>query len=160
MISDSSEKVFTGTTLDPTISAMTPSRNIFSCLAILLSVAITFAAGWGLAYVKYHYTYDVIDEKSFDFPPGSKIHVRHAFEGVGFQFLTPETSVVEWEESPGDKVVLYKARRGFQEASRHVEKIEINSHDLQWDDGRSRYRLTIEPLPRSPPSPAKADTSK
>jgi hypothetical protein len=144
------------------LSSMPSPKTLFSCLVILLSVAVIFAAGWGSAYLRYVnrlYTYEVLDEKTLDFPPDSKVDVRHVMEFVGLGILNTDTSVVEWDDR-GQKIILYKAQRGFQRSAPYVEKVETSYHALQWDDGTYRYHLEIEPLPLPPPKPSKSNTSK
>lgn len=95
------------------------------------------------------YHYQLYEEKEVPFGKGSVL-IQYISETVGLPFLDPGTTVVTLKDYPGSEVIIYKARRVFQESYPFVSDVTVNKGLLEWEDGERRYQLNVSALPKPP----------
>jgi hypothetical protein len=114
-------------------------------LCFLVVIILAFVAGRIFQQTAHGHYFDVLNEESIEFRHGDLI-LTHAFEAEGVPFLAPETSIITFFPMIGLPVTLYKAQRGFQEASPHVANVTVDSNTLLWTDRINNYRLEVTPI--------------
>lgn len=113
----------------------------------ILAFATIFIAGLMIGAFLQHqitgYVYDIQNEKTYSSPNGT-VSLEYAIETVGNPFLDPGTSTIVLREPSGLKIILYKARRVFQETYPYTEKLVVTDNQIRWDDGWHLYTLQLE----------------
>jgi hypothetical protein len=96
-------------------------------------------------YLKTGYHHKVLKAESFPFPDG-EVTLSYTAESVGMPFLDPETSVLTVQTKYGLPIVVYKAKRMFQESCPHVQDVKTEENLITWQDGINTYSLTVDPM--------------
>ena len=104
----------------------------------LLVIGFVVGAFYQDAMAGYHFK--VIEQKEYASSVGA-IRWIHATESIGSAFLNPDTTMIVC----GDRKI-YKAQREFQESSPFADKIKVNGNVIEWEDGVSRFHLTISEM--------------
>ena len=118
-------------------------------LTIAVAFLVVFAVGGLLGALFQHlrggYWHKVLKTESFPFPDG-EVTVSYAAESIGMPFLDPETSVLTVKTEYGLPIIVYKAKRMFQESCPHIQDVKIEANGITWQDGINIYHLTVEPM--------------
>lgn len=80
-----------------------------------------------------------------------QLHHVEAFETIGFGFMTPQSSILEFEGR-----TLFKAAPFFQEGIPIFANLKIEGSVLNWTDGEYDYQLNIQ---KKKTEPAKQEPS-
>jgi hypothetical protein len=115
------------------------------CVAL---VTTGFVAGRVFQHLRSGYHYEVRKENIYSWKTG-EIRWRYVTESIGLPLLDPGTTILEF-----DGRTIYKAKRGFQESVPFADNVKTGDNVVEWDDGKYRFRLNVEPLPAQPPFPA------
>mgnify|MGYP001627348796 CR=1 FL=1 len=107
-------------------------------ILIISMLVVGFILGRLHGILTRGYVYNIIDQKSYDSPSGS-VEWRHVTKAVGFPFLDPGTTELEY-----DGRLLFSALRVFQEDSPFARDVQFDGKRLQWDDGDYSYSLEIK----------------
>ncbi|MCB1078991.1 MAG: hypothetical protein KDM64_14310 [Verrucomicrobiae bacterium] len=94
----------------------------------------------------FGYRYQVRESKDYETPFGP-VRWSYVTESVGLPILDPGTTVIEL-----DGRTIFKAKRGFQEASPFAKNLTINGDQIFWEDGDYAFTLSLRKL--EPPSRA------
>ena len=100
-------------------------------------LVIGFVVGAFYQDAKAGYHLKVIEQKEYASSAGT-IRWIHATESIGRAALDPGTTMIVC----GDRTI-YKAQREFQESSPFADKLKVNGNVIEWEDGVSRFHLTI-----------------
>ena len=86
--------------------------------------------------------YKVLKTESFPFSAG-EITLSYTAESIGMPFLDSETSVLTVKTKYGLPIVVYKAKRMFQESCPNVKNVKTEANQVSWQDGINAYHLTV-----------------
>ena len=112
-------------------------KNALCSLIGIGLLVIGFVAGAFYQDGKTGYHFEVIEQKEYASSMGTILWV-HATESIGRAFLDPGITMIVC----GDRTI-YKAQREFQESSPFADKVKVNGNVIEWEDGVSRFHLTI-----------------
>jgi hypothetical protein len=84
------------------------------------------------------YALKEMSRKSYPFQFGQLHHIE-AFQSIGFGFMTPQSSFLEFEGR-----TLFKAAPFFQEGIPVFADLKIDANILNWTDGEYDYQLKIQ----------------
>ncbi len=122
-------------------------RRAIICVVVVASVfLIGVMVGRALEGISSRYVYDIRSKKTYESPNG-EVRLEYATESVGPAILDPGTFTIVLENR-GVDVVLYKAKRTFQESWPSVDEVSVEGDQIQWDDGCNTYRLSLSPSVR------------
>lgn len=108
-------------------------------IVIGLGLAVgSFFAGRLYQNLQNGYSLKEVSRKSYQFQFGQLHHVE-AFENIGFEFMTPQSSFLEFEGR-----TLFKAAPFFQEGLPVFADLKIDADILNWTDGEYDYQLKIQ----------------
>ena len=121
-------------------------KKLTTAVALVVVFAVGSLFGGAVPYLLGGYSQEVLKTESFPFP-GGKITLSYIIEYKGMQFLDPETSVITLTNKYGGlPIILYKAKRVFQESVPQVRDVKIESNHVAWQDGINTYNLAIKPI--------------
>ncbi len=109
----------------------------------------SFFAGRFYQNIRNGYDLKEVSRKNHEFKLG-QLSETEAFETIGFGFMTPQSTILEFEGR-----TLFKAAPFFQESVPVFSKFEIKDNELKWTDGEFDYQLVIEqkkPLNKTTPA--------
>ena len=84
------------------------------------------------------YALKEVSRESYPFQFGQLHHIE-AFESIGFGFMAPQSSFLEFEGR-----TLFKAAPFFQEGIPVFANLKIDANILNWTDGEYDYQLKIQ----------------
>jgi hypothetical protein len=115
--------------------------KIIVCLGLTVG---SFFVGRLYQTLQNGYQIKEVSRKSYPFHSGQLHHVE-AFESVGFRFMTPQSSILEFEGR-----TLFKAAPFFQESIPLFANLKIEGGVLTWTDGEYDYQLEIQKKKNEP----------
>ena len=123
-------------------------RLIIWILGISIALIVSFLAGRALERIKSGYFYEVRNTEIVDSSFGP-ITLKYVTESIGIPILDPGTTVLTINDEVGkNPIVIYKAKRIFQESTPFARNVAAEENEIRWEDGLNRYRLRIERLPK------------
>ena len=120
-------------------------KKLIITIAFLVVFITGCFVGSCVQYLKSGYHHKTRRTKSFPFRNG-EVTLKHITESIGMPFLDPETSVITVQTECGLPIIVYKAKRVFQESCPHVEGVKIDTNQVTWQDGINSYQLAITPI--------------
>jgi hypothetical protein len=113
-------------------------------LAVGLGLVVGgFVGGRVYQHLQNGYSRVVLEEKEYATALGA-VRWRCTSETVGFRFLEPETTELEFAGR-----TIYKARRGFQESMPVARNVRTDGGSVMWDDGEYAFHLSIEEVKKA-----------
>lgn len=120
-------------------------KKLTIAVAFVMVFVIGGLLGAAVQHLRGGYWHKVLKTESFPFLEG-EVTLSYTTESIGMPFLDPETSVINVTTRDGLPIVVYKAKRMFQESSPSVRDVKTESNHVTWQDGINTYHLTIKPM--------------
>lgn len=114
---------------------------------IILGLGLTVGSFFiGRLYQDLRNGYELkeVSRKSHSFQFGQLYHIE-AFEIIGFGFMTPQSSILEF-----DGRTIFKAAPFFQESFPIFADLKVDGNILNWTDGEYDYQLNIQKKKKEP----------
>ena len=128
-------------------------RTLIQVTIALVLLAVGFAGGRLYQHARSGYHFKILKEQEFQ-SPGGPIHWSCFSESIGFSFLDPGTTMIEYRGR-----TIYKAQRVFQESIPFAQNITASDNFIAWDDGELSFRLTVDDLKKQDRIKKAQDTS-
>ncbi len=112
-------------------------------VAFFVVLVVGGFCGAFVQHLRGGYWHKILKSESFPFPDG-EVTLSYTAESIGMPFLDPETSVLTVKTKYGLPIIVYKAKRMFQESCPHVRDLRTEANQITWQDGINTYYLTIE----------------
>ena len=116
-------------------------RAIIWVIVVVSTFLVGVKVGRVLQDLDSGYRYEVRTESAYASPFG-KVRLEYATEAFGLGIIDPGNFTIFLEDR-GLEVVLYKAKRTFQESWPAVHDVSVTDDRIQWDDGCRTYRLQL-----------------
>ena len=120
-------------------------KKLIIAVAFIVVLGVGGLCGAFVQHLRGGYWHKALKTESLPFQDGEVI-LSHTAESIGMPFLDPETSVLTVKTKYGLPIIVYKAKRMFQESCPHVQDVKTESNHITWQDGINTYHLTVEPI--------------
>lgn len=110
----------------------------FAAGAVLLTAG--FVCGRLVQHAKTGFHREIREQKIFESAMGP-VQWSHVTESVGFPFLDPGTTILEFKGR-----AIYKAKRVFQEGHPFAWNVTTEGNLIRWEDGEYRFQLLVEDM--------------
>lgn len=125
------------------IGQQTLLRWITYSVIIALVICLSFVAGRYFEHFPNGHWYEVRHQQDYETNHGH-LHLLYVTDTHGIPSLDPGDFVISLQSTSGYDIKLYQAKRGFQESTPIVDKVDIDGDQLKWTDGLYRYTLLLE----------------